>query len=110
MARKGQEFMEEALVAQLKWAEKKRGEPFPSRAGAAAGEEEHIDAALAGAVEQLAGAVGEEGVGAAAQQRDVGPPATALARQQRRSCRDGRGDANRHVADVANEPADHVGE
>ena len=27
--------MEEALVAQLKWAEKKRGEPFPSRAGAA---------------------------------------------------------------------------
>ena len=76
----------------------------------AAGEEEHIDAALAGAVEQLAGAVGEEGVGAAAQQRDVGPPATALARQQRRSCRDGRGDANRHVADVANEPADHVGE
>lgn len=28
-------FMEEALVAQLKWAEKKRGEPFPSRAGAA---------------------------------------------------------------------------
>jgi hypothetical protein len=35
MARKGQEFMEEALVAQLKRAEKKRGEPFPSRAGAA---------------------------------------------------------------------------
>jgi hypothetical protein len=28
-------FMEEALVAQLKRAEKKRGEPFPSRAGAA---------------------------------------------------------------------------
>jgi hypothetical protein len=25
-------FMEEALVAQLKRAEKKRGEPFPSRA------------------------------------------------------------------------------
>ena len=28
-------FMEEALVAHLKRAEKKRGEPFPSRAGAA---------------------------------------------------------------------------
>jgi hypothetical protein len=28
-------FMEEALVAQLERAEKKRGEPFPSRAGAA---------------------------------------------------------------------------
>jgi hypothetical protein len=28
-------FMEEALVAQLKRAAKKRGEPFPSRAGAA---------------------------------------------------------------------------
>jgi hypothetical protein len=28
-------FMEDALVAQLKRAEKKRGEPFPSRAGAA---------------------------------------------------------------------------
>jgi hypothetical protein len=27
-------FMEQALVAQLKRAEKKRGEPFPSRAGA----------------------------------------------------------------------------
>jgi hypothetical protein len=27
-------FTEEALVAQLKRAEKKRGEPFPSRAGA----------------------------------------------------------------------------
>jgi hypothetical protein len=28
-------FKEDALVAQLKRAEKKRGEPFPSRAGAA---------------------------------------------------------------------------
>jgi hypothetical protein len=55
----------------------------------AAREEEHIEPALAGAVEQFTGAVCEEGVGAAAQQRDVGPPATALARQQRRSCRDG---------------------
>ena len=27
-------FMEQALVAQLERAEKKRGEPFPSRAGA----------------------------------------------------------------------------
>ena len=28
-------FMEDVLVVQLKRAEKKRGEPFPSRAGAA---------------------------------------------------------------------------
>jgi hypothetical protein len=27
-------FLEQALVAQLKRAEKKRGKPFPSRAGA----------------------------------------------------------------------------
>ena len=46
----------------------------------AAGEEEHVDAALAGAVEQLAPAVGEEGVPPAAEQRHVGPAVAARAR------------------------------
>ncbi len=76
----------------------------------AAGEKEHVDAALAGAVEQFARAVGEEGVGAAAEQRDVRLAATALARQQRRRCRDRRRGADRDVAHVADQPADHVGE
>src|SRR5215472_9053728 len=47
-------------------------------------EEEHVDAALPGTVEQLAPAVGEEALPAAAQQRDLRPAVAALARQQRR--------------------------
>ena len=50
----------------------------------AAGQKEHVDAALAGAVEQLARAVGEEGVRAALQQRDVGAPGRARAPAARR--------------------------
>src|SRR5215213_10227543 len=49
----------------------------------AAGEEEHVDTALSGAVEQLAPAIGKEHVVAAAEQRHVRPPATALAQRQR---------------------------
>jgi hypothetical protein len=44
-------------------------------------EEERVDAALPGAVEQLAPAVGEEALPAAAQQRDLRPAVAALARQ-----------------------------
>src|ERR1700730_9019278 len=43
-------------------------------------EEEHVDAALAGAIEQLASAVGEEALPATAQQRDLRPAVAALAR------------------------------
>src|SRR5262249_8851879 len=46
-------------------------------------EEEHVDATLAGAVEQLAPAVGEEALPAAAQQRDLRPAGAALPRQPR---------------------------
>src|SRR6516162_1260306 len=38
----------------------------------AAGEEEHVDAALTGAVEQFARAIGEESMRPAAEQRNVG--------------------------------------
>ena len=56
-----------------------------------AGEKEHVDAALAGAIEQFAAAVGEEALAAAAEQRDVGPAVAALARQQRGGGGDRRG-------------------
>ena len=75
-----------------------------------AGEEEHVDAALAGAVEQFARAVGPESVLAAAQQRHVRPPVSAFARQQRGGRRDRRGIADRDMAHVADQPRDHVGE
>src|SRR5262245_36774437 len=42
-------------------------------------EEEHVDAALAGGVEQLAPAIGEEALPAAAQQRDLRPAVAARA-------------------------------
>src|SRR3974390_1364677 len=61
-----------------------------------AGEEEHVDPTLPGAVEQFARAVGEEVVLAALQERDVGTPvAIALPREQRGSRRDRRGIADR---------------
>src|SRR4029453_4439316 len=47
------------------------------------GEKERVDPSLAGAVEQLAPAVGEEALTPAAQQRDLRPPVAAFARQQR---------------------------
>ena len=76
----------------------------------AAGEEEHIDAALPGAVEQLASAVGEEHVPPAAEQRDVGLAAAALAQRERRERRDRRGIADRDMPHVADQPHDRVGE
>jgi len=45
----------------------------------AAGQKEHIDPALPGAVEQFASAVGEEGVLPAAEERDVRPAVAFLA-------------------------------
>ncbi len=83
-----------------------------------AGQKEHIDAALAGAVEQFARAVGEKGVSAAAEQRDVRPSMTAFAGEQRRGRRNGRGGADRDMAHIlavllailADQPANHVGE
>src|SRR6516164_4677736 len=54
-----------------------------------AGEEEHVDPTLPGAVEKFARAVGEEVVLAALQERDVGTPAAiALPREQRGGRRD----------------------
>ena len=72
----------------------------------AAGEEEHVDAALAGAVEQLAPAVGEEGVLRAAEQRHVGlGPSPRSRGEQRRGRRDRRGIADRDVPHVADQVA-----
>src|ERR1700728_2565985 len=76
----------------------------------ATGEKELVDAALAGAVEQFARAVGEKSMGAAAEQRDVRLAAAALARQQSRRCRYRRRGADGDVAHIADQPADHVGE
>ena len=76
----------------------------------AAREEEHIDTALAGAVEQLAPAVGEEHVAAAAEQRHVGLSAAALAQRQRGQRRDRRGIADRHMPHFADQPHDCVSE
>src|SRR3954453_5332330 len=53
-------------------------------------QEEEIDAARAGAIEQLAAAGGEEIMLAALQQRHIRPSAAALAREQSRRRRDGR--------------------
>src|SRR5262245_20302520 len=72
-------------------------------------EEEHVDAALAGAVEQLTPAIGEEALPAAAQQRDLRPAVAALARQQRRCGRDGRGRADRHVTGIADQSGNDAG-
>jgi hypothetical protein len=72
------------------------------------GEEERVDTALAGAIEQFAPAVGEP---VPLQQRDVGAAAAVpLARQERRRCRDRRGVADRDVPHVADQPGDDVGQ
>src|ERR1041385_1903418 len=80
----------------------------------AARQEEHVDAALAGAVEQFAAAVGEEGVFGAAEQRDVGPVeielAAAGAGEQRRCRRNRRGVADRDVLHDADQVGAHGGE
>src|SRR5579871_7041953 len=60
----------------------------------AAGKKEHVDPALARAVEQLASAIGEEVVLAALQQRHIGHAAASCPRQQR-----GHGGNRRSVAD-----------
>src|SRR5262245_27831380 len=72
-------------------------------------EEEHVDAALTGAVEQLAPAVGEEALPAAAQQRDLRLAVAARARQQRGRGRNGRGRADRRVAGAADQAGNDVG-
>ena len=72
-------------------------------------EEEHVDAALAGAVEQLAPAIGEEALPAAAQQRDLRLAVAACARQQRRRGRNGRGRADRRVTGIADQAGNDVG-
>src|SRR5919201_2492224 len=73
-------------------------------------EKEGIDATLPGAVEQLAPAVGEEALPAAAQQRHVGPAVSALTRQQCSGSGNRRGRADRHVARIADQAGDDVGE
>ncbi len=73
-------------------------------------QEEHVDAALARAIEQLAPAIGEEVLPPAAEQRHVGTPAAALARQQRGGGGDRRGGADRGVARITDQPGDRVGE
>src|ERR1700674_185740 len=75
-----------------------------------AGEKEHVDAALAGAIEQFASAVGEEGVRPAAEQRYVRPSMAERARQERRRRRDRRGIADRHMPGVADQPGDDGGQ
>src|SRR6516162_3221583 len=72
-------------------------------------EEERVDAALPGAVEQLAPAVGEEALPAAAQQRDLRPAVAALARQQRRRRRNRRGRAHRHVTGITDQAGNDAG-
>src|SRR5262249_25505509 len=72
-------------------------------------EEEQVEATLAGAVEQLAPAVGEEALPAAAQQRDLRPAVAALARQQRGRGRNGRGRADRHVTGIADQAGNDAG-
>src|SRR5262249_37142326 len=76
---------------------------LPRAGELSAREEEPVDAALAGAVDQLTPAIGEEALPAAAQQRDLRPAVAALARQQRRRGRDGRGRADRHVTGIADQ-------
>src|SRR5262249_26855666 len=71
-------------------------------------EEEHVDAALAGAVEQLAPAVGEKALRAAAEQRDVRPSVATLARQHRRRRWNRRGDADRGMTRIADQAGDGV--
>ena len=75
-----------------------------------AGQKERVDPSLAGAIEQFAPAVGEEVLPPAAQQRDIGPPAAALARQHRRGRRDRRGGADGDVARVADQSRDAAGQ
>ena len=75
-----------------------------------AGEEEHVDPPLAGAVEQFAGAVGPEIVLAALQQRHVRPAVAARARQPCRGRRDRRGIADRDMPHVADQVGDDGGQ
>src|SRR5262249_25323457 len=71
--------------------------------------EEHDDATLGRAAEQLAPAVGEEALPAAAQQRDLRPAVAALARQQRGRGRNGRGRTDRHVTGIADQAGNDAG-
>ncbi len=71
-------------------------------------EEEHVDATLAGAIEQLAPAITEECLPPAAQQRDVGSSVAALVGEQCGCGRNRRGGADRGVAGVADEPGDRI--
>ena len=72
----------------------------------AAAEEEGIDAALGGAIEEFAIAVGEEAVGPAAEHGDPHRPAGAGARQEGRRAGDRRGRADRHVTDALQQAGD----
>src|SRR5262245_19277141 len=71
-------------------------------------QEEYVDAALAGAVEQLASAIGEERVPRAAEERNIGAPMSEDARRERGGGGNRRGIADRDVADVADEADDDV--
>src|SRR5215475_5219915 len=73
-----------------------------------AGEEEHVDTALAGAVEEFAPAIGEETMSPAAQERYVGPPLAALTRQQRGGSRNWGGRTDRDVTGIADEASNDV--
>src|SRR6266566_3685588 len=75
-----------------------------------AGQKEYVDAALAGAVEQFACAVGKERVRAAAEQRHERFATTPFSRQQRGSCGNRRSRANRNMTRVTDQPADDVGQ
>ena len=74
----------------------------------AAAEEEGIDPALRGAVEQLAPAVGERVVALAAEDRDPHAAAGALARQERRGAGDRRGGPDRDVAKAVQHSGQNV--
>src|SRR5258707_11675052 len=73
-------------------------------------EKEGVDAALAAAIEELASAIGKEVVPLARQQRDEGPPAPEMAREQRGGRRDRRGRTDGDMPDLAEQPQDHRGE
>src|SRR5262245_64549731 len=73
-------------------------------------QEEYVDAALTGAVEQLAPAVGEERVLRAAEERNIGAPVAEGARRERGGGGNRRGIADRDVAGVADQADDDVGQ
>ena len=73
-----------------------------------AAQEEHVDAALAGAVEHFAPAVGERVVGAAVDHGDQQPAMGEFTHQQGGGARNRRRGAHRHVPGAVQHAGDHA--